>query len=323
MKIAYLISNRPEFVNKVTQIAGPDPLIIATGADGLYSPRTLAGTAEVEALMVANEPVTEQLLAGCPSVKIIQRFGVGYEKLDLAAAARRGIPCCNLAGVNKEAVAEHGILLMLALARNLLVGEALTRKTSWGEARLAMVGAFELTGKTLGIIGLGDTGFELAKRARAFGMQVCYNDIREIPAENVEAVGARLMEKEELLGHADIVSINVNYNETSANLIDAKAIALLKPEALLICCARGGIVDEAALADALNGGRLAGAGIDVFSSEPFPPDNPLLAAKNVVLTPHMAGVTREASERNFQWAFDNVRRVLERGEKPHWVVNGL
>ena len=321
MKIAYLASNRPDFISKITEYTGEAPLMIAANAEGIYDEADLAKIGDADALMVANEPVTEQLLRACSKVKIVQRFGVGYEKLDLEAAAKLGIPCCNVAGVNRDAVADHGMALIAALVRNIVPANELTKQVQWGEARMIFSSSIELRGKTLGIFGLGDTGHELAKRARGFGMEVAYNDIREIEAAVVEGVGAKQMGKDELLAVSDVVSINVNFNPTAAGMIDAHAISLMKPGAYLVCCARGGIIDEQALADALNSGRLAGAGIDVFAEEPFPSNNPLLTAKNIVMTPHMAGVSVESSQRNYDWAYDNVRRVVEKGEKPRFVLN--
>ncbi len=323
MKIVYLASHRPEFIEKIKNYTGEEPLIVAADAEGVYSEESLAAAADAEALMVANEPVTEQLLAACPNLKIVQRFGVGYEKLDLEAAAKRGVPCCNLAGVNRDAVADHGMALIAALVRNIVPAHELSKAVDWGGARKVFASSIELKGKLLGIFGLGNTGHELAKRAKGFGMEVAYNDIREISAEVVESLGARRMEKEEMLEVSDVVSINVNFNPTASGLIDAAAISLMKPGAYLVCCARGGIIDEEALRDALNEGRLAGAGIDVFSEEPFPADNPLLSAKNVIMTPHMAGASRESSQRNYDWAYENVRRVVERGEPAQFVLNGV
>jgi phosphoglycerate dehydrogenase-like enzyme len=323
VKIAYLASNRPDFIAKITDYTGEAPLMIAANAEGIYDEADLARIGDADALMVANEPVTEQLLRACSKVKIVQRFGVGYEKLDLEAAAKLGIPCCNVAGVNRDAVADHGMALIAALVRNIVPANELTKQVQWGEARMIFASSIELRGKTLGIFGLGNTGYELARRARGFGMEVAYNDIREIEAAVVEDVGARQMEKDEMLAVSDVVSINVNFNPTAAGMIDAQAISLMKPGAYLVCCARGGIIDEQALADALNSGRLAGAGIDVYAEEPFPSDNPLLTAKNMVMTPHMAGASVESSQRNYDWAYDNVRRVVEKGEKPRFVLNGV
>ncbi len=323
MKIAYLAKDRPDFAQKVARYLNEEPLILCTEADGGYSEETLAKMAGMDALMVANEPVTEQVFAACPNLKIVQRFGVGYERLDLEAAAKRGIPCCNLAGVNRDAVADHGMALIMALVRQIVPASVLTKEVKWGEARLLFSEAVEMRGRTLGIFGLGNTGSGLAERARGFGMKIAYHDIRDIDPNVVESLGAVSMSKEELLANADIVSINVNFNPTAAGMIDAAAIRLMKPGTYLVCCARGGIIDEAALRDALNEGRLAGAGIDVYAQEPFPADNPLLSAKNVIMTPHMAGASQESLRRNYDWAFENVRRVVERGEPAKFVLNNV
>ncbi|MBI4082431.1 MAG: hypothetical protein HY423_07450 [Candidatus Lambdaproteobacteria bacterium] len=321
MKIAYLLQNRPEYQHRL--IKDIPYVIVAAGPDKRWNADTLAKLADVDAIIVSAEPVTEEVLRAAPRTRIVQRLGVGYENVDLEAAAKRGIPCCNLAGVNKEAVAEHGLMLILALAKNLMLSDQYTRGGRWNDARALTLKSHELKGKTLGIFGLGDTGSNLAKRAKALDMNIIYNDIREIDAKTVETLGARKASKEQLLAEADVVSVNVTFNPTSRNLIDAKALARMKQGAWLVCCARGGIVDEAALADALDSEHLAGAGIDVFSSEPIKPDNPLLKAKNVILTSHVAGVNVEASDRNFQWAHENVRRVLEKKEKPRFIVNGV
>ncbi|HKI99312.1 MAG TPA: NAD(P)-dependent oxidoreductase [bacterium] len=321
MKIAYLAKARPD----LQEMIPPDvePVMLQSGPGGVYSDDALAQVADADALVISMEPVNEQILAACKQLKIVQRLGVGYETLDLQAAAKRGIPCCNVPGANKEAVAEHGMTLLMALTRRLLEADRLTHELKWAEARLLTQHTFELYGKSIGIVGLGNTGSQLARRARAFGMRVYYNDIREIDVETIEATGAQFMEKDELFRTADIISVNTDLNDTTRNMIDARALALMKPSTLLVCCARGGIIDEAALRDALDSDRLAGAGIDVFSVEPIVKDNPLLDAKNCIVTSHVAGVTDETTRRIFEWAHDNVRAVVERGEKPRWVLNGV
>jgi len=321
LKVALLTQARPETLARMP--ADLPHVVIHAGPDGRYSAEALAQVADVDAFLVAAEPVHDQLLDAAPRVKIVQRMGVGYNTLDLEACRKRGIPCCNVAGVNKEAVAEHGMTLMAALAKNLREAEALTRKGDWAGARLLTKRSFELNGKTLGIVGLGDTGSNLGRRAKAFNMKIVYNDIREIDPRIVEELEATFLEKDDLFRTADIVSINTDLNEQSEGMVDARRLALMKPSALLICCARGHIVDEAALAAALNEDRLAGAGIDVFSAEPVVPDNPLLKAKNCLLTSHIAGVNPESGARSIRLSIENVRAVVERGAKPQWVVNGV
>ena len=321
MKIAALTKARPDFLERLPK--NQEFIIVAAGADGKYTPEELAKVADVDAFLVAAEPVHDQLLDAAKKVKIVQRVGVGYDSLDLEAIKKRGIPACNVAGVNKEAVAEHCLAMILALAKNLTEADRVTRETDWGAARMLTKKSFELKGKTLGVIGFGDIGTTIARRAKAFEMPIIYNDIRPIDAEHIEATGARFMEKAELFATADIVTIHTTKNEGTINMVNKEMLARMKPGSFLICAARGGIVDEAALADALNSGHLAGAGIDVFSKEPFPADNPLLQAKNILLTSHTAGVSVESTKRSMTRAIENIRRVVEKGEKALWVVNGV
>ena len=321
MKIAFLTKARPELFERIPE--GLPYVVVAAGPDGRYSEEELAKVADVEAFMVSAEPIHDQLLDAAPKLKIVQRMGVGYNTLDLEAASKRGIPCCNVAGVNKEAVAEHGMALILALVKSLREAEGLTRSQDWKGARMLTTRNIEIYGKTLGIIGFGDTGTSLGRRAHGFGMKIVYNDIREINPASMEGLDAVFMEKDDLFAAADIVSINTDLNETSQGMVDVRRLGLMKPSAYLVCCARGHIIDEAALRDALDSERIAGAGIDVFSEEPVPEGNPLLGAKNIILTAHVAGVNPETGERSFNQALDNARGVVERGEKPRWVLNGV
>ena len=320
MKLAYFTQNRPEFLRKIPREI--PHVIVAAEADGSYSAETLARLQDVDAFMIAAEPVTEQLLAACPRVRIVQRMGVGYNTLDLKAAARREVYCCNVAGVNKEAVAEFNMTHLLSLHGGLREVRVETVAGNW-QAASRPRRSRELNGSTIGILGLGDTGSSLAKRALGFGLKVLYNDVRPIEAKVLEETQAVFAEKDALFAQADFVHVCVDLNPSSMGMVNAARIGMMKPSAYLICCARGGIVDEQALADALNGGNIAGAGIDVFSQEPPPADNPLFSARNIQLTPHIAGVTPESGARNFQRALENVRRVVEQDIRPQWVVNGL
>lgn len=321
MKIAFLMKNRPDYEARIPD--GLDWFQIAPGEDGNYSDESLAKVADVDALILSHEPVHEQLLAACGRLKIIQRTGVGYNTVDTQAAARRGIPVCNLGDVNKDALGEHGMALMLGLARRLVQIHHYTAAADWDAARALCDTTCELQGRTLGVLGFGRSGYELARRARAFGMEICYHSRSQVDARLREAVEARELGFEALLAESDFLAITLSLNPSTEGMIDAAALAQMKPSAFLIDMARGGIVHEQALADALNAGRLAGAGMDVFSAEPIRPDNPLLKAKNVLLTAHTAGTTKECTDREIGWSLENVRRYLERGEKPRWIVNGV
>jgi phosphoglycerate dehydrogenase-like enzyme len=269
------------------------------------------------------EPVTEQLLAAAPKLKIVQRLGVGYETLDLKACARRNIPACNIEGVNKEAVAEHAMMLMLALSKRLFEANAAIQAADWLSARQLTMETFELKGKTLGIVGFGNTGASLAKRAHAFEMNLLYNDVRPVNADVAVGLGARAVQKSTLYAESDFISICTDLNDSTRMMIDAGALGQMRPHVRFICCARGGIVDESALADALRAGRIAAAAIDVFETEPIVQDNPLIGLPNCILTGHVAGVTSDTTARTWEWAHENVRAVVQRGERPRWIRNGL
>jgi len=163
----------------------------------------------------------------------------------------------------------------------------------------------------------------VARRAKVFGMDIVYHNRKPAPPERTEPIAAQFRSLEELLRESDFVSVQTSLNDSTRGLIGAKQIGLMKQAAYIICLARGGIIDEQALAAALNAGKLAGAGMDVFSVEPITPDNPLLKAKNVVFTPHAAGTTKECTDREVGWALANVRRYLVDGKPPRWIVNGV
>ena len=298
-------------------------LFMYVDESGLYKKEDLARLTDVDALVIAMEPVNEQILRAAPNLKIVQRLGVGYETLDLDAIAKRHIPACNIEGVNKEAVAEHALMLILSLSKQLLDANAFSQCADWAAAGRLTTRTFELKGKTLGIIGMGNTGLALARRARAFEMRIIYNDVRDIDPQSLVGLDAQWMDKNTLLACADIVSVNTDLNDTTRAMIDARAIARLQAHALFVCCARGGIVDEAALASALREGRIAGAGIDVFDTEPLLADNPLIGIPNYLLTCHVAGVASDTTQRIWQWAHDNVRAVVKRAQRPRWILNGV
>ncbi len=321
MKIAYLLRVRPDLEDIVPDDV--EHVVAQVGDDGLYDDEALARVAGVDAFVIGMEPVNEQILAAAPKLKIVQRLGVGYETIDLEATARRGIPACNIEGVNKEAVAEHAMALILTLAKSLQQAIAFTREADWASARMLTRRAFELKGKTLGIIGLGNTGTELARRARAFEMEIVCNDVRNLDPALLHGLGARVADKEEILASADVVSVCTDLNDGTRGMIGAEQIAMMQPHAMFVCCARGGIVDEPALAEALREGRIAGAGIDVFETEPVAADNPLLELPNCIVTAHVAGVASDTTDRIWEWAHENVRAVVVRGEKARWVRNGV
>ena len=261
--------------------------------------------------------VDEGLYAAAPKLRLIQLLSAGYDRADIAAACRAGVPLANNGGANSVAVAEHAVMLMLAVSRRLPLQHANVGGGRWRGNEPPRV--HELRGRTLGIVGLGTIGKKTARLAAAFGMTVHYYDIARLTEDAEDALGVRFRLLGELLRTSDIVSLHVPLNPTTHHLVGAREIGLLKPSAVLVNTSRGPVVDEVALTEALSEGRIAGAGLDVFDQEPPEPDNPLFSLDNVVLTAHLAGPTVESSTARLRNAFDNVERV-ERGEAPLWVV---
>jgi phosphoglycerate dehydrogenase-like enzyme len=252
-------------------------------------------------------------------VQLWQMISAGYDQLDLDAFRASGIPVANTPGqFSSPALAEHALLLMLMLVRRFRQSQEQLADgvffRSFGE---------ELAGKSLGLVGLGASARELAGIARVLGMRVSAIDVAEIPPTVAAELGVRFLGGPEhlrdLVSDADFVSIHVPLTPDTQEMIGPECLAAMKPTAFLINVARGGIVDQPALVAALAKGRLGGAGLDVFAIEPLPADDPIRAFDNVVLTPHVAGITYPTSRRRGEAAADNVRRVAE-GHEPQYVV---
>jgi phosphoglycerate dehydrogenase-like enzyme len=238
-------------------------------------------------LITALERVDEQIIAALPDLEVISKYGVGTDMLDLEAMARRGVRLGWTPGVNKRSVSELAIAFMIALLREL---PAAFREM--GEGVWVPHGGRQLSGRTVGVVGCGNVGKDLTVMLRGFGCKILANDILDFPefyvAHDVEPVGL-----EELLRRADVVTLHLPLDRSTRNLLDAERLALLQPTAILINCARGGIVDEEALKAMLVEGRLAGAAFDVFATEP-PLDLSLLRLPNFLATPHVGGSSEEA-----------------------------
>jgi D-3-phosphoglycerate dehydrogenase len=269
-----------------------------------------AALASADGLIVRSETkVDRALLAFGPKLSVVARAGVGVDAIDVAAATDAGIVVLNTPGANTLAATEQTFALMLALARHTAEAVASIRAGRW--ERKPFIGT-ELAGKTLGIVGLGRIGGAVAVRANAFGMRLLASD-PFISRNRAEALGADLVPLDELLTLADIVTLHVPLSNQTVGLIDASKLALMKPDALIVNCARGGVIDEAALLDALEGGRLRGAGIDVVATEPPPPEGTgarLHRHPKVVATPHLGGSTVEALERIAVELANDVASVL-------------
>jgi phosphoglycerate dehydrogenase-like enzyme len=265
---------------------------------------------DAEVLLHILRPVTEEVLAGAPRLRLVQKIGVGVDTIDLEAARRRGVAVANMPGTNTQAVAEAALALMLAALRNLpSLDRACRTGNGWspeGEARERRNTLGELCGRTVGLVGAGAVASRLVGPLRAFGASVIYTDRRERPE-----LGAERHDLDDLLEASDVVSLHLPLTPETEGLIDGRALARMKPDAILVNTARGGLVEETALVEALTSGRLLAAGLDVLAEEPPPPDHPLLSLDNVVLTPHVAWLTRETLARSFDVALENVLRLRD------------
>ena len=287
------------------------------------TPEFLSALGGADCLVGFGEPsVDDAAYRAAPNLKLYQLLSAGYDRCDIEAARRAGVPICNNGGANSTAVAEHALMLMLAVSRRLVWQHASVAAGRWRGNDLAGTKLFELRGKTLGIVGLGAIGKKVARLAAAVGMAVLYYDLQRLSEDAEDALGVRFRLLNEVLRASDIVSLHVPLTPASRRMIGAAEIALMKPTAYLINTCRGPVVDEAALAAALSDGTIAGAGLDVFDQEPPAADNPLFRLPNVVLTPHFAGPTWDNQQARFRNAFDNCQRVA-RGEKPLWVIPEL
>jgi D-3-phosphoglycerate dehydrogenase len=296
--------------------------LLDAGCELIDSPYPRAATADellplvrdVDAVLASTDAFTRRVIESAGRLKIVARSGVGYDAIDCDAAAERGVWVTVTPGTNELSVADHTLAFILALARHLIPEVADTKAGNWKRP----IGV-ELGGQTLGLVGFGRIGRQVAMRARPFGMNVVVYDVFQDEKAAAE-VGARYVSLDELLATSDFVSLHAPALPQTQNIINAQTLGQMKRGAYLINTARGELVDEEALVNALRGGQIAGAALDVFKQEPPPRDHPLLALPNVIATSHVAGVTRQSAQRMAALAADNIVAVL-RGERPPYPVN--
>lgn len=257
----------------------------------------------------SSSKITRAVMQRSPALRHISIWGTGTDNVDLPAARELGIRVTNTPAVSATSIAEHTLALMLAVARRIPQIDARVRAGEWPRG-----GMVQLHGKTLGVVGLGEIGRRFARLGEAIGMKVVTWTMNPKPE-----LGFRHVSLEELLSTSDVVSLHLRLSDDTRHFLDASRLALIKPSAIFVNTARGPIVDETALLHALQSGRLAGAGLDVFDTEPLPSGHPVLSLQNVVLSPHAAGVTPEALEAGLALAVDNVLSFFN-GEVRHAVA---
>lgn len=258
------------------------------------------GDAEHVVSIRSSVPYPAEVLEALPNVKLISIWGTGTDHIDLAAAQRLGITVVNTPGVSAIAMAEHALTLMLAVARDIPRIDAKTKRGAWPRGFVK-----QLHGKTLGIIGLGAIGQQFARIARGIGMRVIAWT-RHANILTAQELDLEFVPLDDLYKRSDVVSIHVRMTPETAKFVGEREFALMKPSAIFINTARGGVVDEQALIQALESGKIAGAGLDVFETEPLPENAPITRLPNAVLTPHSGGIAQEALDAGIQLAINNI-----------------
>ncbi|HUW65942.1 MAG TPA: NAD(P)-dependent oxidoreductase [Spirochaetia bacterium] len=297
-----------------------------------YEPNHIIAAAKDATCLLCPAPypvISAEVINALPNLKLIQTAGAGYDKINIEAAARAGIPVANTPGINTLAVAELVLAAIIVLQRRFIYADREIKRGNYqpGRERLFQSGMSEVNGSRWGIIGLGRIGSKLAEAGQALGAEINYYKPLRKPEAEEKQLGVNYRSFEELLITSDVIIICVPLTGETRRLIGAREIQMMKPGAILINAARGGIVDDTAVAAALAAGHLGGAGLDTFEIEPLPADHPLLTLPEEVkdrlfLTPHLGGVTVQALNRMLDAALHNCIRVI-RGERPLAVVNGV
>jgi D-3-phosphoglycerate dehydrogenase / 2-oxoglutarate reductase len=282
----------------------------------INEPSYQAHLSKADALVIRTQPLSAASIAKAPGLKIVSRHGVGYDAVDVAALDARGIPLCIVGDVNSSGVAEHAMMLILAATHHLIAADRATRDGNW--AWRNGLQTHEVAGKRLLILGFGRIGQKLAALARAFGMEVHAHD-PFLPPDRWPEGATRATDLAQALAEADAVSLHLPRADKA--VLGVAELALMKPTAVVVNTARGGLIDEAALAGALRAGRLGGAGIEVFDAEPPGKDHPLFGLDQAVLTPHNAALTVECAERMALASVQNVLDFFAGTLDPAFVVN--
>lgn len=320
MKVVCFVNPNAQFLIESMLPEGWTSVIVSSEIDGDgYVQKALPETADADFYLVGLEYIGKELIEPAKRLKLIQRLGAGFDNVDIAAARKHGIPVANIPGANSVAVAEHAIMVMIAMLKRFSEADSSMKQGQWKMTELLLMGCFELWQKTVGIVGLGRIGKALAQRLVGFEVNTIYHDILSFPPELENQLKVKKVPFEQLLAESDIVTLHVPLTPLTRNMMSTKQFEMMKSTAYFINSARGEVVDEDALVEALNRGTIAGAAIDAFKQEPPDPNSPLLKADNIILTPHNAGVTREVSMRFLTESLKNFERVAA-GQEPLNII---
>ncbi|MEO7295010.1 MAG: D-glycerate dehydrogenase [Candidatus Limnocylindria bacterium] len=322
------MNNPRVFVTRVIPDAGLDRVRAACDVDlwedDLPPPRDelLRRAAGMDGLLtLLTDRVDDELLdAAGAQLKVVSNFAVGFDNIDVPALTRRKVPAGNTPGVLTETTADLAFALLMAAARRIPESVEYVKQDRWKTWGPMLLMGVDINNATLGIVGFGRIGREMARRGRGFGMTILYHDVHPATPEDEADLGARRVEMDELLRESDFISLHVNLTDETHHLIDADALRSMKPTAVLVNTSRGPVVDPEALAAALSEGGIFAAGLDVTEPEPLPADHPLVQLPNCVVVPHIASASRVTRDRMAEMAADNLLAGL-RGERLPTPVN--
>ncbi|HJO80814.1 MAG: 2-hydroxyacid dehydrogenase [SAR202 cluster bacterium] len=274
--------------------------------------------ADADFIIVYGAELADDVLRAGPKVRVVQTLAAGYDRMNHGLMADLDVACCNNGGANSWAVADHTVLLMLAVYRKLIAVDLSTREGRWNEP-ITGANTFEMAEKMVGVLGIGNIGRQVAKRVQGFDSKTQYYDLYPLPEETERELNLSRVELDELFATSDVVTCHIPLTPQTRHVVSRERIAMMKPTSIVVNTSRGPVVDEAALIDALREGQIAGAGLDVFEQEPVDPNNPLLKMENVIATPHTAGTTWDTWPRRAGFAYRNLKGVWE-GEPPMGVA---
>ncbi|HEV7656781.1 MAG TPA: NAD(P)-dependent oxidoreductase [Mycobacteriales bacterium] len=284
---------------------------LAAADDGTPAAKRVAAR-DADVLLTMWGSVDADTIAAAPHARVIQKLGVGVDKIDATAAAARGVVVLKAAGINADAVAELAVLLTLAVGRHYDKATAAARKGLLAKEELRAE-SFQLLGRRYGLLGFGAIGRAVATRMAGFGVEIVYYDLAPVDPAVERACHARYVEQDELIGTADVISLHLPSTPGTDRIVDESFLARTKPGVIIVNTARGSLIDEPALARAVASGQVLGAGLDVTAQEPIAADSPLLGLERVVLTPHVGGAVADNFPRVIRRAYDNAEAVLHGG----------
>ena len=312
-KVAFLHGLPSEIVDVITPYT-PDGWTTEVVDRDMPIDEQKAIVSDADFIMVYRAPLPDDVLRAADKARLVQLLAAGYDSMNLPLMRSLEVPCANNGGANSWAVADHAVLLMLALYKQQTHTDPATRAGQWS-APVTGSNTFEMADKLVGVLGIGNIGRQVARRVQGFDAHVQYYDLYPLDEERERELNVRRVELDELFSTSDIVTCHTPLTPQTHHIVNAERLALMKSTAVLINTSRGPVVDEAALISALQDGVIAGAGLDVFEQEPVDPDNPLLTMDNVVVTPHIAGTTWNTWFRRAEFAYQNMQRVWN-GEPP-------